>query len=158
AVDLEFRLLGTTEQLELLRDGSIHVGFLRLPASDRALIIRAITREPLVVVLPGRHPLARVRALTLRTLRDERFILFPRRHAPGYYDALVAICRAAGLQPTIVQETTRLHTALSLVAAGRGVSLMPKCVTNLRRPGIVCRPLRPRAPQTETGLAYSPKN
>jgi len=158
AVELAFQLLGATEQFEALHDGEIHVGFLRLPANDRSLTVRPIVREPLVAVLPDHHPLARRRSLALRALRGERFVLFPRPHAPGYYDALVAICRQAGLEPTIVRETSRLHTALSLVATGRGVSLMPKCVGRLRRPGVVCRALRPPVPDTEMGIAYKPAN
>jgi DNA-binding transcriptional LysR family regulator len=156
AVDLTLQLLGASEQFAMLRDGEIHAGFLRLPAIDRRLTVRPIVREPLVAVLPEHHPLARRRSVPLQALASERFILFPRAHAPGYYDALVAIFRDAGLEPTIVQETRRLHTALSLVATGRGVSLMPKCVARLGRPGVVCRALRPPVPDTEIGLVYNP--
>jgi len=157
-VDLAFQLLGASEQFRMLHEGQIHAGFLRLPATDRGLTVTPIVRERLVVVLPEHHPLARRRSLMLRTLGSERLLLFPRRHAPGYYDALIAMCRQAGLDPTIVQETTRLHTALSLVATGRGISLMPKCVERLKRPGIVCRPLRGPVPDTEMGVAYDPSN
>ncbi|HEV8437948.1 MAG TPA: LysR substrate-binding domain-containing protein [Methylomirabilota bacterium] len=156
AVDLEFQLLGASEQLQMLRDGRIHAGFLRLPANDRTLTVMRVVREPLVAVLPQRHPLARRRSLTLRALGGERLVLFQRRHAPEYYDSLVAICRQAGVEPAIVQETTRLYTTLSLVATGRGVSLMPKCVARLGSPGVVCRPLRAPVPYTEMGLAYDP--
>jgi len=155
-IGLTFQLVGASEQFQMLRDGQIHAGFLRLPASDPALTVRSIVSEPLVAVLPERHPLARRRSVALRVLGDERFVLFARSHAPGYYDSLVAICRDAGVEPKIVQETNRLHTALSLVAAGRGVSLMPQCVARLGRPGVVCRPLRPRVPDTEMALAYNP--
>jgi DNA-binding transcriptional LysR family regulator len=158
AIELEFQLLGASEQLRLLRDGAIHVGFVRLPADDRTLTVRPIVREPLVVVLPERHPLARRRSVTLRALRGERFVLFPRRHAPGYYDTLIAICRQAGAEPMIVHDTDRLHTTLSLVATGRGVSLMPKCVAGLGGIGVVYRPLRPRVADTVMGLAYNRTN
>ncbi len=57
-----------------------------------------------------------------------------------------------------MRETKRLHTALSLVASGRGVSLMPKCVGRLRRPGVVCRALHPPVPDTEMGIAYDAAN
>jgi len=157
-IELAFQLLGASEQLQMLRDGQIHAGLLRLPASDQALVVKPIVREPLVVVLPERHPLARRRSLTLSALRDERFISFPRRFAPGYYDALMAICRRAGLEPNVVHDSSRLHTTLSLVATGRGVVLTGKCVERLGRPGIVCRPLRPRVPDIEMGLAYDPGN
>lgn len=158
SIELAFQLLGASEQLRMLRDGQIHAGFLRLPARDPTLTVRPLVREPLVVVLPERHPLARRRSLTLGALRAERFVLFSRSHAPEYFDALVAICRQAGVEPTIVQETTRLHTTISLVASGRGVSLVPRCVSRLGTPGVVWRPLRPPAPGTEIGLAYDPAN
>ena len=156
-IELAFQLLGASEQLQALRDRQIHAGFLRLPASDRALAVKPILREPLVVVLPARHPLARRRSLPLLALRDERFLLFSRRFAPGYYDALMAICREAGLEPKVVHATNRLHTTLSLVATGRGVLLTGKSVDRLDRPGVVCRPLRPRLPDIEMGLAYDPR-
>jgi DNA-binding transcriptional LysR family regulator len=155
-IELTFQLLGVGEQFEMLRTGEIHVGFLRLPASDRTLTVKPLVREPLVIALPERHSLARRRSLSLRALRGERLLLFPRTHAPGYYDLLVAICRQAGLQPMIVQETRHLHTVLSLVATGHGVSLVPKCVARLGRPGIVCRAVRPSPRDTEIGIAYDP--
>jgi DNA-binding transcriptional LysR family regulator len=157
-VELVFQLLGQSEQLQMLHDGQIHAGFLRLPASDWALTVKPIVREPLVVVLPERHRLARQRSLALPALRDERFMLFPRRFAPEYYDALMAVFRQAGVEPRIAHDSSRLYTTLSLVATGRGVTLAPKCVEQLARPGIVCRPLRPRVPDFETGLAYDPGN
>jgi LysR family transcriptional regulator, benzoate and cis,cis-muconate-responsive activator of ben and cat genes len=155
-VELTFQLLGVSEQFEMLRTGEIHVGFLRLPATDRTLTVKPLVREPLVVALPERHPLARRRSLLLRALRGERLLLFPRAHAPGYYDLLIAMCRKAGLEPTILQETRHLHTLLSLVATGRGMSLVPKCVARLARPGVVCRAMRPSLCDTEIGIAYDP--
>jgi DNA-binding transcriptional LysR family regulator len=88
-VELAFRLLGVEEQFEMLRAGEIHVGFMRLPASDRTLTVKPLVREPLVIALPERHRLARRRSLALRALSGERFLLFPRTHAPGYYDLLL---------------------------------------------------------------------
>jgi DNA-binding transcriptional LysR family regulator len=155
-VELTFQLLGVGEQLDMLRAGEIHVGFLRLPATDRTLTVTPLVREPLVIALPERHSLARRRSVSLRALRGDRLLLFPRTHAPGYYDLLVAICRQAGLEPTIVEETRHLHTMLSLVATGHGVSLVPKCVARLGRAGVVCRAVRPSPRDTEIGIAYDP--
>ena len=155
-VDLAFRLLGVEEQFEMLRGGEIHVGFVRLPAADRSLTVKPLVREPLVIALPERHRLARRRSLALRALAGERLLLFPRTHAPGYYDLLMAICRHDGFEPTIVQVTRHLHTLLSLVATGDGVALVPKCVARLARPGVVCRALRPSPRDTAIGIAYDP--
>jgi len=157
-VELTFQLLGASEQLEALREGQIHAGFLRLPASDSAVTVKPIVREPVVVVLPERHRFARRRSLALSSLRGERFILFARRFAPGYYDTLMRMCRQAGFEPKVVHESNRFHTTLSLVAASRGIFLTGKSVGRLGRPGIVCRSLRPRVPEIEMGLAYDPRH
>ena len=113
-------------------------------------------RDPAGDELQDGHSLGRQRSISLQALRDERFVLFPRQHAPGYYDSLVDICRRAGFDPKPVQESEKLHTILSLVAMGRGVSLMPRCVTAVGRKGVVCRPLRPSIPNTELGLVHNP--
>ncbi len=155
-VELDLQILPPREQFEQLRAGRLHVGFVRLPAKDRHLMIVPIFKEPLVAVLPTRHPLGRRRSIALAALCDERLVLFPRHHAPGYYDWLVNLCRRAGFNSEPVHESEKLHTMLSLVAMGRGVALMPKCVTELGRKGVVCRPLRPRIPDTELGLVFNP--
>jgi DNA-binding transcriptional LysR family regulator len=42
----------------------------------------------------------------------------------------------------------------SLVAAGLGVTLVPASVQNLRRPGVVYRPLAGHTPSVELAAAY----
>jgi len=157
-VDLVLQILAPREQFQRLRAARLDVGFVRLPARDRRLAVVPVFREPLVAVLPEGHALARQRTVSLRSLRDETFVLFPREHAPGYYDSLMEICRQSNVEPKLVQESEKLQTIVSLVAMGRGVSLMPKCVAELARRGVVYRPLRPRAPDTELGLVYDPTN
>jgi LysR family transcriptional regulator, benzoate and cis,cis-muconate-responsive activator of ben and cat genes len=146
------------EQFEMLRDGRIHVGFLRMPAKDSRVIVVPILREPLLAALPARHPLAKRRAVTLRALSSEPFVFFRRELLPGFYDLVMDIWRRAGQKPRGLEHTTRLHTMLSLVAIGRGVSLVPRSASGFGGKGVVCRPVRPRLPQVEFGIAYNPAN
>ena len=157
-VQIALQILPPREQFQRLRAGRLQIGFVRLPVTDRRLSILPVFREPLVAVLPEGHALAGQRTLHLPGLGGEALILFPRQHAPGYYDFLMRICRQSGLTPKVVHESEKLQTIVSLVAMGRGVALMPKCVANLARKGVVCRPLRPRAPDTELALVYDPTN
>lgn len=157
-VHIVLQILSPQEQFQRLRAGRLQVGFVRLPVTDRTLSVLPVFREPLVAVLPEDHALAVQRTVALRALRDEALVLFPRQHAPGYYDFLMRIWRQSGLAPKLVHESEKLQTIVSLVAMGRGISLMPKCVANLARKGVVCRALRPRAPDTELGLVYDPTN
>jgi len=157
-VQIALQILPPREQFQRLRAGRLQIGFVRLPVTDRRLSILPVFREPLVAVLPEGHALAGQRTLHLPGLGGEALILFPRQHAPGYYDFLMRICRQSGLTPKVVHESEKLQTIVSLVAMGRGIALMPKCVANLARKGVVCRRLRPRAPDTELGLVYDPTN
>jgi DNA-binding transcriptional LysR family regulator len=47
-----------------------------------------------------------------------------------------------------------MQTIVSLVSAGMGVALVPQSLRNLRRTGVVYRPLAGSAPVVETGLVW----
>jgi DNA-binding transcriptional LysR family regulator len=47
-----------------------------------------------------------------------------------------------------------MQTIVSLVAADMGVALVPASLEQLRRTGVVYRPLAERSPAVETGLAW----
>ena len=71
---------------------------------------------------PKRHPLAKLKKLSLRDLMDASFIWFPRRACPALYDRLMHECYRGGLtSPRIVQEGLNEATILSLVSTGLGV-------------------------------------
>jgi DNA-binding transcriptional LysR family regulator len=142
------------EQVGMLLEDQIDVGFLRLPVRHAALAVRPIFRERLLAALPRRHPLARHRVVTLQELASSTFVMFRRSNAPGLYDAIMGAWRSAGMKPRVLEETMRTAAILSLVAAGRGISLMPRAAAGLGRPGVVFRPVRPALPTVEMGVAH----
>jgi DNA-binding transcriptional LysR family regulator len=74
-------------------------------------------------------------------LAKEGFILFP-NHPMSTWEVLVHdICRAAGFEPNVVQRTVQIQTAISLVSAGIGISLVPVTAKNLTQKGVVYRRL-----------------
>lgn len=155
-VEVELHALMTSAQLDALRRGQVQVCFLRLPADGTSLVVEVIQREPLVAVLPDGHPLARRARVRLADLAGETMLVFPRDAAPGYYDVLIGACRRAGFTPRLLHPGS-MQTNLGLVSAGLGVSLMPASIRNLRRAGVVYRPLAPPVPQAEMGIAYRPE-
>jgi DNA-binding transcriptional LysR family regulator len=68
----------------------------------------------------------------------------------------MALCRAAGFTPRIVQEAPQLDI-ISMVAAGFGISIMPSSMRNFRRPGLVFRPIV-GAPQVELLIVWRHQN
>jgi DNA-binding transcriptional LysR family regulator len=147
-VALSLTELSSADQLEALRAGRIQVGLARPPVVDEALEAEVLLEEPLVAALPARHRLARAASLPLAALVDEPFVLFPRAPRPGWIDVVQAACRAAGFRPVVAQEVLELSTAVTLVAAGIGVSLVPASASALRLAGVAYRPLRAPAPTT----------
>ena len=145
--------LRTVSQVSGLLDGSMDVGFLRLPTVEPRLKITVVHREGFSAILPHDHPLVAVKRFSLAQLAHEPFIVYGRKWAPGFFDVLMRICHDAGFTPRIVQETGEMYTAISLVAVGMGVAVLPRSVV-LAQPGSVAvRPLSTRIGTSEIGLA-----
>jgi DNA-binding transcriptional LysR family regulator len=152
-VEIELHSLLPAAQVEALRDGRIHVGFVRVPVDDGGLVVESIQREPLLAVLPRGHRLARAQRVRLADLAPDTMILFPRRDSPGYYDVFISACRRAGFTPRVMHPGS-MQANLALVSAGLGVTLMPSSIRSLRRSGVVYRPLAPPVPHVEMAVAY----
>ncbi len=153
-VRLTVESLNTTTQLHALREGRIHVGFLRLPCEESdPLELVPILREPLVLVLPRSHPLAACARVPWPVLAKEPCISFPRRLAPGFHDTLMSHCRRLGVTLNVVMEAEHFHAQQNLVALGFGLSLQPASIQVIRREGLVYRPLAPPTLHAELGMA-----
>ena len=146
-------------QIDELVAGRIDAGLVIPPVPPRhaaGLSYLPVVREPLVVAMPAAAApdgpedepvhLADLAALPL--------VIFPRRLAPGFYDIITGCYGAAGETPHIGQEAIQMQTIVSLVSAGMGVALVPQSLRNLRRTGVVYRPLVGDAPVVETGLVW----
>lgn len=142
-VALSLAEMHTTQQLRALLDGRIDAGFIRSPLADPEGQYTGLTllREPLVAALPTSHRLAAAGAIPLADLRDEPFVLFPHTMGTGLFNDILAACRAAGFDPSIVQEAPQFTSIIGLVSAGLGVSLVPQGLQQLRLAAVAYRPL-----------------
>ena len=151
-VVLSLMELNAAEQSRALHDRSIHVGFARPYAAEAEVVVEAVLREPFLVALPALHPLASLPALALPLLALEPFISFPEAPPPSYAQVVRAVCEGAGFVPRVVQEVREMQTAISLVAAGLGIALLPASVQHLHRDGVAYRPLADSTPRTELAV------
>ena len=134
-----------TELLERLGSGKVDVAFLRAPmAETRDFVIWPLLVEPMVVALPNEHMLVRkiTGAIALKELADETFVMYARQQGPAIYEATMAACLKAGFNPRLGQEAPRITSALSLVAAGLGVSVVPASMQTMAMHGVVYRPIK----------------
>jgi DNA-binding transcriptional LysR family regulator len=148
-VNLTLSEMTAHAQLEGLIEKRIDIGLLRLPAKTEGIVFRRISREPLYVAMPSSHKLAVSPALRLSALAEEPFVLYPDHPRPSWTEFVIGLCQQAGFRPTIVQRTVEIQTTLSLVAAGIGVTIVPKCVGNIQRKEVVFRRLTGVRARTE---------
>ncbi|UCD68370.1 MAG: LysR family transcriptional regulator [Betaproteobacteria bacterium] len=154
-VTLSLKESTTDAQISDLTEGRIDVGFLLPPVTQPGIESVPILREPLIAALPEHHPLARKKgAIALGALAKAPFIITPRHMAPGLYDDIVSFCHSAGFSPQVTQEAIQMQTVVSLVSAEMGVALIPSSLKNLRRAGVVYKPLRENSPMSEIRLAW----
>ena len=148
--DVELRLqhMDPDEQLAAFDEGRIDVGLSRsLPPERRTSFNETTTvyTDYLMVALPGTHPLAKERAIKLKKLAGEPFVVFHRLGNPAAFDEIVANCRRAGFSPRVVLEPSLLATVITLVESGLGVSLVPGCARSLWQKTVAFRPLANRS-------------
>jgi DNA-binding transcriptional LysR family regulator len=91
-------------------------------------------------VLPTGHPLAGQRVIDLADLAGEPWV---GSEPPGpCLEPIVDACAAAGFAPDFVAKSEDYATAQGFVAAGLGVSLIPRLGLGTRHPGVTVRPVR----------------
>ncbi|TCS37364.1 DNA-binding transcriptional LysR family regulator [Paucimonas lemoignei] len=140
-VEIVLSEMTSVQQATALKSGRIDIGFGRLPLEDPEIICETIAEEALVAALPLKHPLLKSPRLTLAALAKEPFILYPVRPRPSYADQVLQQFRIHGLTLSSIIDANEMQTAIGLVAAGVGVTLVPSSVQRLRRDDIVYRPL-----------------
>jgi DNA-binding transcriptional LysR family regulator len=141
-VEINYRAMPVTRQIEALREGLIDVGILRLPVTDELIESRFIHREPLVVALPDQHPLLSIAgAISIGQLADARFVTYQPTRGFNYHADLKTLCRLAGFHPKIVQEVATTETVIGIVACGEGVAIVPASAERLQMRGVLFRPL-----------------
>lgn len=134
--------MSSHDQARALREGRIDAGFGRLRVEDAAVRRIVLAEEPLVAALPDNHRLAQQDApLSLAQLAAEAMILYPRPSRPSYADQILSLFEDHGLELGERHEVMELQTALGMVAAGAGVSIVPASARRLHRDDLVFRPV-----------------
>lgn len=153
-INLELHELTTDEQLRWLESGRIDVGFVRPPIDENTYKSKIIFQESLAIALPENHRLANQEKVSLQSLTEESFILFPRFLAPGLYDVIISFCQQVGFSPSVAQEAIQMQTIVSLVAAEIGVAIVPESLKNLQRTGVVYKSFVEETPQVSIAMIW----
>ena len=129
-----------------LRQNRIDVGLSRFIGDFEApddLTHAVKLDDPLVAALPIHHPLARRKSLTAAALAEVPFILYPKDPLSPFGQQIVAILKAAGgAEPTVAYGAVEIYTALALVSAGLGATLVGRSIADNKRNDVAFIPVR----------------
>ena len=129
----------TEEQPVALRSGAIHLGIARSLGPfprEPDLHYTELFDDPLVAALPAQHALAARTALVATDLEALPYVSYP-KVANAHFSRQVLNCLAqAGARVQIGHEAKEIHTALGLVAAGLGTTIVGRSVAANNRSDI----------------------
>jgi LysR family hydrogen peroxide-inducible transcriptional activator len=120
----------TVKLLEMLRTGEIDCAILAEPFPDAGLAVAPLYDEPFYAAVPANHPLASQDSITSEELKAETMLLLGTGHC--FRDHVLEVCpefarfssNAEGIRKSF--EGSSLETIKHMVAAGMGVTLVPR--------------------------------
>jgi LysR family hca operon transcriptional activator len=140
-----------------LLKGKIDAAFLRRERGVAELAFRLLVKEPLVVILPGDHRLAALKAISPRDLAGETFVAVSNT-APVLRVVIDDYLKRSGINITPAHEADHVTMGISLIMSTRGVGLLPAYAQNFLPASVTSRPLKGDAPTVDLVLGYRKSN
>ncbi len=120
----------TVKLLDALRTGEIDCAILAEPFPDTNLAVAPLYDEPFMAAVPSSHPLAAQSSVTVEDIKKETMLLLGTGHC--FRDHVLEVCpefarfssSAEGIRRSF--EGSSLETIKHMVAAGMGITLVPR--------------------------------
>ncbi|EJK88082.1 MULTISPECIES: LysR family transcriptional regulator [Rhizobium] len=138
APDVEIKLteMSTRSVLESIMRGEIDIGYasLSLDALPEGIVGRYVGEWPWMLAVSSTHPLAGRKHLRLADLANEAFVVYG--DSGEHFDPADVQRIHESIESSFLRRSGNLINLATYVAAGLGVALMPKPITELSLPGI----------------------
>jgi len=146
----------TTEKLaQRLEDGILEVVLASSGDATPNLAQHSLGREPLLLLLPAKHRLARKKTIRWSDLASEKFLLLHEGHSLSVI--VRRLLAANDLKPELVLQGEQLTTIAAMVAAGLGVTVVPEMMVRTEFvKGCVAVPFARPVPTRELILLRNP--
>jgi DNA-binding transcriptional LysR family regulator len=143
-VHVDLKLIDPGDPMGEVEDGQADLAIVvpaREPAEYDGIRLVHLLDDPYHAVLPKGHRLAAKRVLDLADLADEPWVNNELSWTPCL-ERMLSACAAAGFSPNFVVESDEYATAQGFVAAGLGVTLIPRMGLGQRHPAVAVRRVR----------------
>jgi LysR family hydrogen peroxide-inducible transcriptional activator len=144
----------TEPLIERTLSGELDLAILALPADTRGLVTRSLFAEAFLVAMPEGHRLAARKRVKTQDLQGEKLLLLEEGHC--LRDQALEVCERVDTEEQDFRATS-LETLRQMVAAGLGITLLPRLAAEgpfASARGLVVRPFSPPAPSRVVGGAW----
>jgi DNA-binding transcriptional LysR family regulator len=156
-VELSLSVMNNAELKRAVIQREIDIAIARPSLDDEELKRVPLIHEPLILALPDTSVLLRNRSIRLVALRDETFILYPRKPRPTFADYILGICVTEGFVPKSQVLVQDFLTAIALVSVGVGILLVPESASHPRN-GVTYSAYEGHNPGTSLSLNFRRDN
>jgi len=134
----------------------LDAGFVRTPHKYPAGVRGfEVYRQPLMLALPGKHPLARHEAISPAMLAREAFVSISPEPDIGFLGYTEVIARIGNFIPRVVKRDHDLGMVLVYVGLDHGIAVVPAIVKATSVPDVVFRNIAADpVPQTSIAFVY----
>ncbi|MBT9385329.1 LysR family transcriptional regulator [Pseudooceanicola sp. CBS1P-1] len=153
-VDLSLMPMNNDQLQSALTARDIDVAFSRPALRDGDFVVHRLVEEELIAALPVTWEMGHPPELDLSVLDRTSLLLYPEFPRPSYADTVLAALDARGIDTSHRVWTMDIQTALSLVAIGEGLCIVPASVGSSFRNGVAFRPVRPGLGTTTLALNH----
>jgi DNA-binding transcriptional LysR family regulator len=110
------------------------------------LELHQLLDQPFDIVLPGSHPLAPENRVLPADLANDDWILQDFGPESPTLKLIGRMCAAAGFEPRVAFRVNDCQVILAMVAAGEGVSILPRLMVDPLHADVAVRPVERDAP------------
>lgn len=136
---------------QLLR-GEIDVALLALPIVQDSLDVISVLKEPFLLAVSEKNPLARRKSIEPDQLSGVSLLLLDEGHC--LRDQALSFCQQAGASESALFRASSLETLRQMVAADLGATFIPAMATGVKGDGVHYIPFKAQGPEREIGLVF----
>lgn len=117
----------TETLLEKLKQGKLHAVIIALPIDESGMTTTTLFEEEFLLTIPHSHPLAKRKTIKQSDLNSKNFLILDDGHCMR--DQVISFCHQANASETLNFRATSMEALRHMVAAGAGMTLMPRLAT-----------------------------
>lgn len=151
--------LAGNELADGVRDGTFELAVMQRPidANGVGLHFEPLISYPICLAVAPEHPLAKMKAIPLARLSNEKLVAFRQSEYADYHALLARVLKELHPRPPIAVECDGSSTLFAQVAAGRGVAILSQVFGKIVGTRLRMRPLIPAPAPQEVGIVRALK-